>query len=802
MKWNELTMSQKSDLMKLYLKSGITSLDDMQRHYDKYAEGGPLDNNPPISDKARKAYEKSAKRMIKLQNLYGEKAVYEPNSNDFKNANHGIAQATFLMPKDLQREIFRAAGFIENPGDYGLVNNAVAGRDIPVYQTKEDDIKRNKLTVLGNQLQNDLIYGISEDGQLGDANYYPIAYYVDSRTGEPYVKGWDLNDYSGTKNTTASKLIQGIHTIGGNVLDAVGNPTVVTTGFRKFEDGYIPPEVEALMYKKKGLVNTNIIEDNAEGLPLWSLPPITITPNGYSVYNPEEEGEDYDYFFNKGDVGAGYLYANGGLLDGDDGEDDKYSWLKPKDVPGTTPETSSTIVTLEPVVDPIYNGTLPAVEIRPAYFDSLTAYDWARANSLFKNDLNARARFLENVGTKRMTGQSQFMKDTDRLAAIPIAATAGAGGLAFLNGAAGAKAASILLGAIGVTDVVEDVADKNYKSAAVNAAMNFIPIGKIAKGVKGAMKVAKRMKFDDAFDLIPTHRGLDSHSIPHNTDVEPTTVLSHSVNQQYLEHLIDDDILFGEGVKRGAPSIAITNPNFNFGTPNAYYTFYFEPKYIDAMPHVASPMDAWTPDLPVIQDYLHKPYNSIDHTRLVPTEQEMLDSKKEIYNAFGELVNAKSPGGTSSHLQRPQNGHHSIWESKLIRDMSNNPPSYGEALPLDMVDLTKAKLVTGPKPNKTIEDFFKYYNLNYHPEYVDIPGLKFSKGGCLQPYKDNGDGTATIQEGDTMYDIAQAEGMNIDYLLAANPQVDPTKLQVGQTINLLNPLDKYYVYPEYQKKNR
>lgn len=41
MKWNELTMTQRNNLMKLYLKHGITSLDDMQEHYNSFAEGGP-----------------------------------------------------------------------------------------------------------------------------------------------------------------------------------------------------------------------------------------------------------------------------------------------------------------------------------------------------------------------------------------------------------------------------------------------------------------------------------------------------------------------------------------------------------------------------------------------------------------------------------------------------------------------------------------------------------------------------------------------------------------------------------------
>lgn len=42
MNWNNLTMKQRSNLMKLYLKHGITSLDAMREHYNQYAEGGPI----------------------------------------------------------------------------------------------------------------------------------------------------------------------------------------------------------------------------------------------------------------------------------------------------------------------------------------------------------------------------------------------------------------------------------------------------------------------------------------------------------------------------------------------------------------------------------------------------------------------------------------------------------------------------------------------------------------------------------------------------------------------------------------
>ena len=38
--WNDLSMSERSELMKLYLKNGITSLSAMKEHYNNYATDG------------------------------------------------------------------------------------------------------------------------------------------------------------------------------------------------------------------------------------------------------------------------------------------------------------------------------------------------------------------------------------------------------------------------------------------------------------------------------------------------------------------------------------------------------------------------------------------------------------------------------------------------------------------------------------------------------------------------------------------------------------------------------------------
>lgn len=45
MKWNDLTMKERSDLMSLFLKAGVGSLSDMKKIYDE--GGGTLEDAAP-----------------------------------------------------------------------------------------------------------------------------------------------------------------------------------------------------------------------------------------------------------------------------------------------------------------------------------------------------------------------------------------------------------------------------------------------------------------------------------------------------------------------------------------------------------------------------------------------------------------------------------------------------------------------------------------------------------------------------------------------------------------------------------
>jgi LysM repeat protein len=55
------------------------------------------------------------------------------------------------------------------------------------------------------------------------------------------------------------------------------------------------------------------------------------------------------------------------------------------------------------------------------------------------------------------------------------------------------------------------------------------------------------------------------------------------------------------------------------------------------------------------------------------------------------------------------------------------------------------------------------------------------EGGSTGPVEPAG-GTYTVQEGDTLYDIAQRLGVSVDDLMAANEITDPSSLRVGEKL--------------------
>ena len=152
----------------------------------------------------------------------------------------GTAQATYLMPRDTQRQKFLENGYIDGtPGDYGLVKKAVGNKNLPVFQTAPDynNITRDELIPIGNtgisknQEVDERYFPIGIDKELFNAGNYPSTIYIDA-DGKLYRKSWDLNDYGASTAGDGGVLYKGAYQLGANLLDKVGSPVVVTTGFQ------------------------------------------------------------------------------------------------------------------------------------------------------------------------------------------------------------------------------------------------------------------------------------------------------------------------------------------------------------------------------------------------------------------------------------------------------------------------------------------------------------------------------------------------------------------------------------------
>ena len=212
----------------------------------------------------------------------------------------GTAQRTYLLPRREQKDIFLEDGYIEgDEKDYGLVKKAVGNRNLPVYQTAPDVIDRSKLIPIGNTYGYDSKGFINPKVDLIHAENHPSTIYLGT-DGKFYQKAWDLNDYGGTDGGRSSEY-SGIYKLGSNILDAIGSPTVVTTGYQMITNpwgnkgtDYYPNGVtiqDLFGYSDDGYPYTSTIgemlddfqakrglhRENINGKYIYTLPEIVIT---------------------------------------------------------------------------------------------------------------------------------------------------------------------------------------------------------------------------------------------------------------------------------------------------------------------------------------------------------------------------------------------------------------------------------------------------------------------------------------------------------------------------------------------
>lgn len=174
-------------------------------------------------NKAQNAAIKGSRNLMRRAEIA---ATYDPSvqgQTSVEDIGASTGRDTYLLPRGLQKKVFLQNGYIEGtPGDYGLVQRAAKEHgNIPVYQTSPDQVSRQYLVPIGNV--NNRWLGPDETA-LEDPESFPTTLYIDGRTGKPYQKAWDLTDYGGNGGSTTG--------IAGRILDWIGSPTVVTTGYQ------------------------------------------------------------------------------------------------------------------------------------------------------------------------------------------------------------------------------------------------------------------------------------------------------------------------------------------------------------------------------------------------------------------------------------------------------------------------------------------------------------------------------------------------------------------------------------------
>lgn len=172
-----------------------------------------------------------------------------------KNGSPWQIDNAFLMSPEQQEKALGSIGFNKvGNQDYGLVNAAVTkyknatGRDVPIYQYGEDDIAREDLIPLNNNIYSRFVDteqgpGIHNTIEMGDVGSSPIRFYRD-KDGNLYYKRWDFfdhgnysrNDYTEQDDQYVTPQLTQNSQKYGNALDAMGNPYVKTTGYKRVQN--------------------------------------------------------------------------------------------------------------------------------------------------------------------------------------------------------------------------------------------------------------------------------------------------------------------------------------------------------------------------------------------------------------------------------------------------------------------------------------------------------------------------------------------------------------------------------------
>lgn len=229
-----------------------------------------------------------------------------------------VAQDSYLVPtKAIQAKMFADAGYTrdynaEKNRNYGLVKKGVGNRNIPIYSRTNPNFgkQRKDLVVLGNSYNIDNV-----NKALVHAGSYPSAIYSDNE-GNIYINSWDLNDYGADAAGNTGDFNEHYGSFRkklAKVVDTVGNPTVVTTGYQRALDNNKPIKISNYS-DYYNLSNNGNNEDIKEALDNWMTKQgVELNEIGYGSPLVEIVGK------RKHRLGGSCKLRNGGLTSKDRG---------------------------------------------------------------------------------------------------------------------------------------------------------------------------------------------------------------------------------------------------------------------------------------------------------------------------------------------------------------------------------------------------------------------------------------------------------------------------------------------------
>ena len=287
MKWNDLTMKERSDLMSLFLKAGVGSLSDMKKIYD---EGGPLEDVAPYKyPDGGDVYTVQPGDTLSgiSQRFTGKASNYMgiAASNNIKDANKIYVGQKIIIPYKFDKPLKRAEIPTDNKtvviDNYSPNYNYIVEND-KIYYSKRDrdywvDISDNETARknLYNFLHNRYNFRGYEDDErkiLGRVNRGEFNYkeYRDSVNREVvnYNKGLEVQEKTKHIPFTESEYY-------------MGNRPFPEFGYNKKEEHTVKETKPVVKNStdKEDKVSTpfNIYEDNPYKVPIYSFPRTTKT---------------------------------------------------------------------------------------------------------------------------------------------------------------------------------------------------------------------------------------------------------------------------------------------------------------------------------------------------------------------------------------------------------------------------------------------------------------------------------------------------------------------------------------------